>query len=305
MLYQEGGAAELGRELREARLRLGLSVGAVATALRIRRVYIEALEAGRLSELPSHVHVVGYGRSYAAKLGLDQKAVASRLQGEQRRAPTGLMPVVPPSRISRKSPTVLAVAAGLAVTYLAVALPERRDTSAAEVPQVPARLTHLSDAGSGAAQARPVPMPPEVPVVVALPREITPAPPSDVEARPVPPAPRSADPIMSNRVALQVASGSADGVWVRVRVAQSREVVMDRVLRPGESWRVPPRDGLVVDMGRAHEVRLLVDGAPVPPRTDMRGVKRDIALASLLPDGQQIAPTGNRPSLSSTALSGR
>jgi cytoskeleton protein RodZ len=305
VLYEEVSAAELGRELREARLRLGLSVGGVSTALRIRRIYIEALEAGLPSELPSHVHVVGYARIYAAKLGLDPQVVVSKLQRGDRRAPSGHLTVVPPSRVSRKSPTILAVAVGLLVTYLAVALPERRDTSAAEVPQVPTRLAHLSDPAGVAVQPRPAPTPTEVPTIAAPPREVRPAPPSDMEARPVPSAPQNLHPILANRVSLQVASGSIDGVWVRVRVAQSREVVMDRVLRPGEMWRVPPRDGLIVDMGRAHEVRLLVDGVPVVMPADLRGVRRDIVLASLLPDGPQTALPSARPPASAAARSGR
>ena len=76
------GFSAVGRELHDAREALGLTVGEVATTLRIRAVYIDALEEGRFSDLPGRPYALGFARSLATHLGLDPDAVALRLRDE-------------------------------------------------------------------------------------------------------------------------------------------------------------------------------------------------------------------------------
>jgi len=77
----EGGSA-VGRELRDAREALGITVADMADALRIRAAHIEALEDGRFSDLPGRPYTLGFARSIARHLGLDPDAVAMRLRDE-------------------------------------------------------------------------------------------------------------------------------------------------------------------------------------------------------------------------------
>lgn len=72
----------VGRELRDAREALGISVSEMASALRIRSVYIEALEDGRFSDLPGRPYALGFARSLASHLGLDPDSIALRLRDE-------------------------------------------------------------------------------------------------------------------------------------------------------------------------------------------------------------------------------
>jgi cytoskeleton protein RodZ len=44
--------------------------------------YLEALEAGRISALPSNAHALGFLRTYAAALGLDPNDTARRFKAE-------------------------------------------------------------------------------------------------------------------------------------------------------------------------------------------------------------------------------
>jgi cytoskeleton protein RodZ len=76
------GSSAVGRELHDAREALGLTVGEVATTLRIRAVYIDALEEGRFSDLPGRPYALGFARSLATHLGLDPDAIALRLRDE-------------------------------------------------------------------------------------------------------------------------------------------------------------------------------------------------------------------------------
>ncbi len=76
---------EIGRLLRETREKLGLTHEEVERATRIRTRYVEAMERGDLSSLPSSVQARGFLRNYSEYLGLDQDEVllmyAEHLQG--------------------------------------------------------------------------------------------------------------------------------------------------------------------------------------------------------------------------------
>lgn len=76
------GTSVVGRELRDAREALGITVADMADALRIRAVHVEALEGGRFGELPGRPYTLGFARSMARHLGLDADAVAMRLREE-------------------------------------------------------------------------------------------------------------------------------------------------------------------------------------------------------------------------------
>ncbi|MBT6827950.1 MAG: hypothetical protein HOA58_00395, partial [Rhodospirillaceae bacterium] len=60
----------------------GYELKDVATALRIRLIYLEALEEGRFEDMPGMTYVVGFLRSYSEYLKLDPDEMISRLKGE-------------------------------------------------------------------------------------------------------------------------------------------------------------------------------------------------------------------------------
>jgi transcriptional regulator with XRE-family HTH domain len=80
-LREETHLAELGELLREAREQKGLSIAEVEERTKIRQTQIQALEEGRLQELPDGVYRKGLLRNYALFLGLDLKEVMSSYGG--------------------------------------------------------------------------------------------------------------------------------------------------------------------------------------------------------------------------------
>lgn len=76
------GVDHVGAFLREARETTGRTVADVAQNLRIRRVYLEAIEDGRFDELPGATYAVGFVRSYAAYLRLDAPTLVARFKEE-------------------------------------------------------------------------------------------------------------------------------------------------------------------------------------------------------------------------------
>jgi cytoskeletal protein RodZ len=78
---------ELGHILREARETKGLTLAEVESQIRITSRFLEALEDGDYSVLPTPVHVRGYLRNYARFLGLDSQPLLDRYQQQRGHGP--------------------------------------------------------------------------------------------------------------------------------------------------------------------------------------------------------------------------
>ena len=76
----EFSAGELGAMLRESRLSLGREIEDVAAELRIRLVYLQAIEEGRLEDLPGIAYATGFVRAYGDALGLDGEDLVRRFK---------------------------------------------------------------------------------------------------------------------------------------------------------------------------------------------------------------------------------
>jgi cytoskeletal protein RodZ len=95
----------LGETLRQARLDKGVSLADAARETRIRRGYLEALEAEDPAALPPAVYTRGFLRTYADYLGLDAASMVDLYQPQARResGPT-LRAAVPRVAIPRQIP---------------------------------------------------------------------------------------------------------------------------------------------------------------------------------------------------------
>lgn len=71
-----------GRKLAEARKQLGLSLEEVAERIRVRREFLEALEAMNVKLLPGKAYALAFLRSYARALGIDERAIVDQFQDE-------------------------------------------------------------------------------------------------------------------------------------------------------------------------------------------------------------------------------
>ncbi|MGH6662130.1 MAG: helix-turn-helix domain-containing protein, partial [Rhodospirillales bacterium] len=72
----------VGALLKASRLRVGQDLRDIADVLRIRYVYMEAIEDGRYDALPGPTYATGFIRAYAEHLGLDSEEVVRRLKAE-------------------------------------------------------------------------------------------------------------------------------------------------------------------------------------------------------------------------------
>jgi len=97
-----------GSILQEARLRQRLTLEDAERATKIRRVFLEALEAERFEQLPAKVFTQGFLRLYARYLGLDQKPLLHMLPPEP-------VPAIPPPLPPRPSPLLAWLPLGLGI----------------------------------------------------------------------------------------------------------------------------------------------------------------------------------------------
>jgi cytoskeleton protein RodZ len=75
-------AIRVGQILAAERARLGISVQQAANTLRLRPSYLEAIEDGRLEDLPGATYAAGFVRAYAEFLGLDAAEIIRRFKSE-------------------------------------------------------------------------------------------------------------------------------------------------------------------------------------------------------------------------------
>jgi cytoskeleton protein RodZ len=83
-------------------------------------------------------------------------------------------------------------------------------------------------------------------------------------------APISAD---DGRIVIRARADS----WVQVR-DKAGQTLLNRVLRPGETYNVPPKQQLLFTTGNAGGVDLVVDGVAAPALGANGTVRRDLPL---------------------------
>ena len=85
-------ASRLGEAFRNERMRRAITLNDAERTTRINRVYLEAIEEGRLETLPAPVYTRGFVRLYARFLGLDAEAAVAMIPDGLPR-PAGLEPM--------------------------------------------------------------------------------------------------------------------------------------------------------------------------------------------------------------------
>lgn len=225
-------ADTVGGRLRKARESHGFRRADVAAFTKIAERHLIAIEEDRFSDLASRAYAVGFSRSYARAVGLDEFAIAdavrAQLDASAGAAEVGKPAVFEPGDPARVPPSRVAWVAGLGAVVLivaiflfwrsyfdpAVSLPDLAPPPAADQP-------------SAAAVATPA----------AAPGKVT-------------------------------FTATAPAVWVLLHDADGREI-LEKELTLGESFTLPA--GVLKPMlrtARPDALAITIDGQPVPPLSD-------------------------------------
>jgi len=288
---------ELGRRLKARREELGLSIEEVQAETKIRRRYLEALEAGDEGPIPGEVYVKGFLRFYANFLGLDglemvleyrawKEALAQEEAGSVRkggssesagglRGPAGPSggragrawlratgAIRGPAGLRRYVLYIVIVAALVAAAGVWYAWSQSSEPATGPDGQLPPGSGDGGAPGGGGETAPP--------------GGGDPGDPGPGGGNP-PGSPGGAEPGPGWRLAEESASVvtyvvygapftvglevTGDRCWVRVTV--DGKVVLERTLDPGTTGEWTAQRELVILLGRPHLVRLTVDGQDV------------------------------------------
>lgn len=286
---QEGSAADAlttpvagaGAQLRAAREARNLDLGHVAAETRIPRRHLEAIEAGNFEELPSRAYAIGFSRTFAKAVGLDDVAITDAVRaeladGSMRRTVTA--PGMEPGDPARLPAAGLAWAAAGAVLVLTIGAFAYFNASFGAGTEPGALLTPAPAASSTVAAVQPTP------AVAAAP---TPAPGGPV-----------------------VLTAVDDDVWLRL-YEEGGERLVERTLQRGEAITVPatasdPRintgrpDALAITVGNQSVARLsdrptTISGAPVSAAALLARPALPGGGASAAPGTAPTAPAASGP----------
>jgi cytoskeleton protein RodZ len=195
-------------------------------------------------------------------------------------AEQAIPPSVPPKPAT---PTAVASAPAGSATTSPAATSTTAPAAVASAPGMPAVVTPGSPAqgsippSSAAAMSLPAPQPAqELATSPAVP-----APTQAAAAAPVPP--------VNSDVSRITLRATADD-WIKVRDKITGQVLLNRMLKAGDTWDVPPKPNLLMTVGNAGGTEILVDGNLAPPLGGI--VRRDVPLdPDLLRDGKAVAAT--------------
>ena len=160
----------VGDELRMRREEAGQTIQDVSEAVRIQRRYLEALEDGRLEDLPGTVYALGFLRTYAEHFGFNGGEFVTRFkeetEGQRREQDYSLPEPIEEARVPTAAIVIVAIvlAVGAYVAWYSLRPQEAEVTGA--VPEVPMHLATVAEETAPApAPAVSAPEPEPQPVV--------------------------------------------------------------------------------------------------------------------------------------------
>jgi cytoskeleton protein RodZ len=243
--------ASIGQELRRERELRGIALSDIAKVTKIKLTSLQALEEDKLNLLPGEFFIKGMIRAYAKVVGLDedqlltlyehslQQRALDKVQ-EARKRETHILK----SRRSHAPLIVLAAALVVAVTvFLLIGFGQKKGTRA-EIPPADAQAPTGTRARNDAAPVSPAPTRVEAPVS-------TPAP----EAAPPAAAPSQAQPAV-----LSLVIDTQQETWIQVKA--DGQVVLGRLLQPGERVSLACRKEFILDTGNAGGFTYTLNGRP-------------------------------------------
>lgn len=242
--------AGVGATLRAAREAQGLSLKDIAARTRITARHVEALEAGDYDSLPGRPYALGFARSYAKAVGMDEALIAEAVRRElSARAPAPETRVIhqfeagDPAKTPSRLISWLAGLLVVAVLGLGLVFWRSYYWPSAELPAL------VGPEQPKPAAAKPVSQQPGAPAAAARPN----------------------GPV--------VFTAQEDRIWVKFYDGSGKQLVQ-KLMAKGETYTVP--DGVTdpkLWTGRPDALTITIGGQAVPRIADKQGIVKDVAVS--------------------------
>ena len=255
----------VGEQLKSAREERKMTLTDIAAQTRIPIRHLDALEASNFAALPGSMYSIGFAKSYARTVGLDQIVIADEMRAELAQGGhAGFIPATPdyePADPGRVPPRWLAwTAAAIALFGLIGYFAWRSFAFSADAPPIPPVETEI-------------------------------APAETAEGAVAPAAPTGGAVVIT----------AIEDAWVKIYDADNKRL-FEAEMKAGESYSVPAdANNPMIVTGRPQALQVTVGGKPVAPlgKADRTISDIGVSAAALLarkPDGATVnaaVDTGN------------
>ncbi len=251
----------VGAQLRRARKERGLSLEQVTAETRIPERHLEVIESGDFSALPARTYAIGFSRTYARMMGLDEAEIADQVRAELSTAEAGreMVPLgMEPGDAAKLPSSGLAWAGAFAAVLLIAGM----------------ATFYSSYYGSGAG---PAPLVGDEPVL------------ADGGENAGAGATGANAPGAASSDGQVVFTALEEGVWVKFYDANDNQL-LQKQMASGERFEIPSdAQGPQIWTGRPDAFAITIDGKPVPKLAEDDFIMRDVAISAdaLLARAQQ------------------
>lgn len=232
----------VGDRLREAREAMGLSLNDIANRTRVPMRHLEAIETNDFGSMASPTYAIGFAKSYARVVGLDERAVADELRQSAAlpQSPSATFeeyPLDDPKRVPSRGLAMIAAIIGL-VLLAGVAIWY----------------------GSALLRGGDEPAPLETPT----------GEPTDTTGTETP------APVTGGQVTLT----ATDSVWLRVYDGTGK-ALFEKTMTPGEKYDVPAdANNPMINIGRPDKISVTINGSAVAPLGDGKVAIKDVPISA-------------------------
>ncbi len=241
-----------GERLRAAREAQGMSVADVSAATRIPKRHLETIEDGDFAVLPGRTYAIGFSRSYAKAVGLNDEEIVNEVREQlgiedpSERLRDGTMQTEDPTRLPSRGLVFGSIIAALVLLAGLFAFSRSFFDPGSE----PDSLLAEQEATDLAQEDAP-------PFAVQSPSE----------------QPATGGPV--------VFTSTEDGMWVRFYDGDESNVLMEKLMSKGERYTVPDSARKpLVRTGRPDAFTITVGGKSVPPLAEEDTVMSDVAVSA-------------------------
>lgn len=257
----------VGEQLKAARDERQMSLTDVAAQTRIPIRHLEALEASDFAALPGSMYSIGFAKSYARTVGLDQKVIADEMRAELAQGGhAGFIPATPdyePADPGRVPPRWLAwTAGGVALLGLIGYFVWRSFALSPDAPAAPVAETEIAPAKSADAAAA-----------------------------------------LAAATGGAVVITANDMVWAKIYDADNKRL-FEAEMKAGETFTVPAdANNPMIVTGRPQALQVTVGGKPVAPLGEPDRTISDVGVsaAALLARKPVEQPAANTATTNSSA----